>query len=456
LLQKNNNNFIYNKNYNKIVILYIWGFYKMKNAFKKIGSISIIICILMLSSVSVSSNNLNINIVDFNIKTASKDTQIHLLRVEHFLNITSSENITDFYVKYVFPPDYSYQTPIMLQVFEDTDPDVINYKIENDEQIPNKFVNFSVAKINISEHKLIHFSAWVLAKNNEFDDLPSTKAFPNKTLLPNQTKKWLVETAATQKDALLIKTRSKIMKIFNQDMVSYSKRVAGFIKDHRYLMFLLQLKLGVFFKQDAKTTYLINGENVGRSHLACAMLRNQNIPARVILANNDQGFWTQMHYMVEYYVPDYGWVLLDTTNGKTPYRTSKQVINRICYPEDENNTKTDYIFKRMKGEERWIWLSNDSVKPYYVDCREGSKSQMFSENVLLTCQLVAEECFIQTKKTFSKYQEFLGENLVGENQSFFENGQNFQNNAITSMQNNDTLGYYYNISRAYEEYNKIQ
>jgi hypothetical protein len=221
-------------------------------------------------------------------------------------------------------------------------------------------------------------------------------------------------------------------------------------------MFLIQIKLNMFFSQDAVTTLLINGENVGRSHLACALLRLQNIPSRVLLVNNDQGFWTQMHYMVEYYVPDYGWVLLDTTRAKTPFNTSRQVVNRVCHPEDENNTKTDYIFKRMKGEERWIWLSNDNVKPYYVDCSQGSKSQMFSECIVMTCDLVADACFNSTRTTFNQFQKYLGKGLTGENQAYFENAVGFQNEAINNMKIGNPLEYYYYVQRANEEYNKIK
>ena len=145
-------------------------------------------------------------------------------------------------------------------------------------------------------------------------------------------------------------------------------RIAPFIKYHRYLFFVFELNTGLLLSQDARTTLLINGENVGRSHLACAFFRIYNIPARVLLVNNDQGFWTQMHYMVEYYCPGYGWVLLETTGGKTPYATYHQVINRVCYPQDEKDTKRDYIFPFMKGEERWLWIDTDDVSPYYVDC----------------------------------------------------------------------------------------
>lgn len=415
-------------------------------------SLSLLFCFIINPvASSISLKDLN----NLNLETLEKNKEINLLRVEHYLELAIEKEVDIFNVKYAFPPSYGYQTPILLEILNNTTANIIGYKIENDEKNPNKIVNFTINGTNDSEYSLIHFTAWVLVQSHDFSDLPDNKAFPNVSRLPSETKTWLADTEVTQVESKLIKIKAKQFSILNNEIISYSKRVASFIKYHRYLLFILQLKTRLFFSQDAKTTLLINGENVGRAHLACALLRNKNIPSRVVLVNNDQGFWTQMHYMVEYYIPDYGWVLLDTTKGETPYDIQKQVINRICYPEDENDTKTDYVFKFMKGEERWIWIDNENVRPNYVDCNDGSKSQMFSEATVGICELVYNGCFDQTKETFDLYQKYLGMNISDENKIFFENSVEFQKKAINSMKNNDALTYYCNIARAEEEYNKI-
>ena len=424
---------------------------------KKMGFVSLVTFLIILSCLPIASSNSiqRLNIENLDLNTLSNDKELHLLRVEHYLDLVAEESQGVFFVKYAFPPDYAYQAPILLEIFNDTDADILNYKIEDDKDNLNKVVNFTINGIPNNQHKLIHFTAWVLVENHDFSNLPESKPFPNVSKLPEDTKKWLVQTNVTQKDSILIRSTAKILKGLNDDMIRFAKRVAPYIKYHKFLSFLLQLKLGVFFSQDALTTLFINGENVGRSHLSCAFFRSQNVPARVLLVNNDQGFWTQMHYMVEYYVPDYGWVLLDTTKGETPYDTSRQVVNRICFPEDENDTKTDYIFKHMKGEECWMWLSTENVRPYYVDCDQASKSQMFSEKIISTPTIVSDACFDWTRYCFRKYQQFLGTNLSIENQICFEDAVFFQKSAINCFKSDDVLGYYYFVQRASEEYDKI-
>jgi hypothetical protein len=426
----------------------------MKNI-KKVLINLIVISIIVTTSFIGNSQKIYLEKID--LENSSDDVELYLLRVEHYLDLFVKEDTDVINVLYACPPIYGYQVPIFVEVFDDSTAEIINYKIEDDIDCPpNKFVNFTINSMKKNQHKLIHFTIWVLVEKHNFSDIPDNKPFPeDPSDLPVETRTWLGKTEVTQKNRILIKIRSRIIKRFNNDVISYAKYVSNFIKKHRYFLFLLQLNLRIFFSQDALTTLLINGENVGRSHLACALMRNQNIPSRVILVNNDQGFWTQMHYMVEYYVPDYGWVLLDTTKGETPYNTSRQIINRICYPSDENDTKTDYIFRLMKGEERWIWFSDENVKPYYVDCDEGSKSQMFTEKSITTCEHISVTCFHSTIKTFNKFQSYLGESLTGQNLEFFENAINFQKQALNSFQNNDIMNYYYYLERSFEEYDKI-
>ena len=92
------------------------------------------------------------------------------------------------------------------------------------------------------------------------------------------------------------------------------------------------------------------------------MGRAKNVPARVLLVHNDQGFWTQMHYMVEYYLPGYGWVLIETTRGETPYETKRQVVNRVCYPEDEEDTKEKRHKEQNIGWKMKIVKERDKAK----------------------------------------------------------------------------------------------
>ncbi len=405
-----------------------------------------------------SSEKQIIKINDLNNESISiNQKDVFIQRVEHFLYLKSEENIEGFIVNYSFPPDYSYQTPILLEIFDDSTADIIKYEIINDLKEPNKFARFTIGLIKKDEIVLIHFTCWVLLFKDDFSDLPNDVGIPERKDIPDQYKIWLSSSDVVQKNRFLIKYHAQKLKGGNDSLSDFAYNVSLFIKQHRYFLFIIQLNLKVFFSQDAMTTLFINGENVGRSHLACALLRSCNIPSRVLLVNNDQGFWTQMHYMIEYYFPDYGWVLIDTTKGETPYDTNRQVINRICYPSDENDTKKDYIIPFMKGEERWLWISDENIHPYYIDCNEGSKSQMFVEGNITINSFIADQIFFKTQMVFHQYQKFLGINLNQENLEYLNTAILYQKKAILEFtEKKDVFDYIYYIDKAYDEYKKIE
>lgn len=387
----------------------------------------------------------------------SNQKEVSLLRGEHYIYLNATEHVDSFFFWFVFPPDYGYQTPIYVEIYDDTTADIINYEIKDDEDGLNKLIQFHIGSLEKHDSVFLHFSIYVLTINHDFSDLPEKQRFPLRIQLPEETKQWLSASDVVQKNSVLIGLKARQLRGVRNDMIQYAHRVAPFIKYHRFGLFLLQLHFLVFFSQDAVTTLLINGENVGRSHLACALFRSQNIPARVLLVHRDQGFWTQMHYIVEYYVPEYGWVLLDSTDGKTPYDTKNQIINRICFIQDEQDTIDDYIFPFMKGLERWLWIDSDYIYPYYYDCDKGSKSQMFRECDIVSNAQLVDYAFVKTQLVYHLYEKYLGMNLSEENKHFFENATLYQTTAISKLKQTENLNeYIISIELAYEQYKKIQ
>jgi hypothetical protein len=430
---------------------------KIQICSKKLLVFSIVlICSLPTSSlVGTSAKSFEINKNNAPLNLGKQD--LYLLRVEHYLYVNASDDVGIFHIRFSFPPDYAYQVPLLLELNNDSTPSaLIHYNIENDTLPPNKIINFTLNPMKKGDSVLLHFSCWVLLKNHDFSDLPPYVKIPKKYQLPEDTTLWIVSTKEIQLHSLLIRNKARQLHGLSDNLIRYAGRIAPFIKNHRYIFFVFSLRTGLLLSQDARTTLLINGENVGRSHLACAFFRTYHIPARVLLVNNDQGFWTQMHYMVEYYCPGYGWVLVETTKGISPYATYHQVINRVCYPQDEEDTKKDYIFPFMIGEERWLWIDNEFVSPYYVDCNTGSKSQMFTETNVSTDQLIADYAFVLTQMVFRQYQAFLGMNFSIENQEHFQNATKYQQQAILTLkQSQDLDGYLTFLNMAYNEYQDI-
>ena len=419
-------------------------------------NVTVLCIVLLFITTAVTPIIISVDSLEISSFEGDSEKQLVLLRGEHILVLKALDDTNLFHVKYSFPPDYNYQVPVLFEILNDTTANILDYSIENGTSFPNKVVNFTIASIGKDDSVSIHFYYWVLVKNHEYDNLPGFVRIPRNYELPHYTKKWLVPTDVVQSDNILIRIKALQLRGLNDNLLSLAYKIAKFSRQHRYILFLLQYNLGRYGSQDALTTLFINGECPGRSHLGCALFRANNVPARVILATPSYSFWYQIHCMTEYYLPGYGWVLTEVHGGETPYEPKNQIIMRICYPEDENSTHTDYIFKNMKGVENWFWIDDDNVQPYYADLEEGSKSTMFKEKEVLTDKVEANYVFYLTKNVFNYYQKYLGFNLTGNDIGHFQNATNAQKKAIDEFKDNSNAqGYISNMIYSYDEYAKI-
>lgn len=258
----------------------------MKDKIKK-TLLMVVLSLLIIPNLLPVCGSTDTDSIKSNIET---EKELYLMRGEHYLYLNSEDDVDEFHLRFVFPPDYNYQVPTHLELYPDTTANILHYKIEDDKNEPNKVINFTLGSMDKNESVLVHFSCWVLVKNHEFKDLPCNIKFPKKSNLPEETKIWLTSSEVVQKNRVLIRFKARQLRGISNNMIRFANRVADFIKNHRYSFFLLQLVTRFFLSQDAFTTLLINGENVGRSHLACAFFRGYNIPSRVLLVHNDQGF----------------------------------------------------------------------------------------------------------------------------------------------------------------------
>ena len=422
---------------------------------KQVIAISIVVFFLNISCLPiVRSNNVK---TDTNNQNLEDDIELLLLRGEYYLYLDAIDDVDQFNVRYSFPPELKYQHPIYFEILEDSTAEILDYRIENDVKIPNKFLIFEIGPMIKDERVMIHFNYWVLINNTDYSDLPEYINIPKTNELPQETLKWLSPTSAVQSDRLLIRLRALQMRFLTNNLLKMADRIAYFTRNHRYLLFLIQINLGLYRSQDALTTLFINGECPGRSHLGSALFRANGVPSRVLMAVPSRyKFWFEMHFMTEYYCPGYDWILTEVHGGSTPYEPKNQIIQRICYPEDEEDTQNDFINPKMNFIEKWFWIENEAVKPYYKDLKEGSKTRGYKESEVFTNPLVGNDALKLTIEVFNDFEYYLSLDLFGENKGHFDNATSYQSQAVYTFKGAvDPFGYIYYLNKAREEYDKI-
>jgi hypothetical protein len=78
------------------------------------------------------------------------------------------------------------------------------------------------------------------------------------------------------------------------------------------------------------------------ANLVTAMLRACNIPARVVAGYPSWSGPLQTHYIVEAFVPGFGWYPMESTLGRSPWPNTHQVNVAIVPPEYERQEVARY------------------------------------------------------------------------------------------------------------------
>lgn len=410
-----------------------------------------IILLLLLPSVSASTPPPSASTP----QTTASST-VYLLRNENYLVLHADDDIGICHVSYVFPPDYQYQVPVYLEILPDTTATILSYTIVNDTQAPNKLVTFTLGNLHTNQTVLIHFNSWVLLNNHVFSDLPRYVRFPLLWDLPKDTWPWLSPSSVVQSRSLPILLKASELRGLTSNLLRYAQRVMYFDAHHRQLLYILQYDLGTLGSQDAKTVLRRSGDCPGRAHLAAAFFRAEGVPARSIMVSQHNTYWVQMHYMLQYYCPGYGWILCQTHSGKTPYEQKNDVILRICSPSDEARSVHDYVFPKMTGEEPWIWIDSSHLTPVYTDAMDASRQNMFPEGNHTTDTATAAYAQSLTQLVFRPYQTFLGQDLTGPDLQHYTNATTLQRQALAAYNGPDGLSTYQTLmSQAYQEYRLI-
>jgi len=415
------------------------------------GIISLFFGGTLLPTISSSSERNNSIYV-----TIDNEQELDLLHGEIIFEIKAYDDIaSSFNISYAVPPIYCDQAPILIELREDTDAKIISYRIINDTGHPNKVVNFTIEPMEKDENATFHFDFWVLVKNNKYQELPTFVNIPEENELPEETKKWLVSTKAIQSDNILIKHKARVLKRFTgNNLIQFAEKIASFTGKHRNRFMPISYKFSFPPRhyQDAVFTYLFGGVCTGRANLGTALFRANGVPARdlAVMPTWSKDMWFDMHYISQYYCPNYGWVLVETSLGTTPYEPKNNVIMRVNYPEDENKAGNRFS-SGTGGVEYWFWTNNEKIFFPYT----GATRRAWIEKELTKDQQNATIAFNLTQDVYELHTKYLGINLTGDNMIHFDNAILAQQNAIECFNQSNFNGYSDNMTFAYDEYREI-
>jgi hypothetical protein len=336
----------------------------------------------------------------------------------------------DTYQSYFHVPIPFYeQAPVL---FELACPQLIDYRFVQEDP-PNLSVAARMAR---ADSTILDWTAWVLVKQNTYADLPSYVAIPTPDQLPDSVKPWLEETDCCQISAPIV------------------QQIADSLRDTTTNLMKLAEDVGIFcarmptssphepYSCDAVHALTWGNACTGHAHAAAALLRANGIPARILVsALVATDYW--MHWIIDYYVPGYGWVKMESSYGTNPMPPQDRLVVRACNPSDEYPVWFPYA---VEGE----WHSSDSA------CTGGwFGHSAFAVLALGDSSERVDYAIALTNWVFNCYSACSGILLAPAESAAFALGLGHQTDALACIQAGDLPGYIIEMEQALIDYQNV-
>jgi len=310
------------------------------------------------------------------------------------------------------PVATAYSTPLVFQLNESN----LSYKIKTVRTVRKHHDNWLAEvvfrNLEAGDSLFIPWSSWVLQKRQNYSDLPQFVDVRLLRQLPDSVRPYLAPTKIAQSQAPEIREKAR-------ELAQGSKNVLEIVKAIIHYTGNVVVYQGGS-EQDAVAT-LRNGVGVcnGKANLAMALLRAQGIPARTLMVANT-------HFIIEYFVPAYGWVRAEPTQGQYLQPAQENIVMWVASPEDENASPYNGIV--------CYWGTGNHNLAY--DILYDQAEQMDRTNGIEIAPDMAETYLNQAQHVWRRYHRFVNYNLSGFARAHFDQALNHQCEAIYYFQLN--------------------
>jgi len=231
------------------------------------------------------------------------------------------------------PLAYRQQVPVTYQLAVDPPEAATRVTIYQDTP-HNHVAKVSVALGGKRDKAEIRFRSLVLVGPSSFSDVPDRAEIPDQW--PEECQLWLKSTWCVNSQHEKIRALSKEIRENADDVMTV---IAG-VKERAGTVFAnAQGRVKNLTAVEALTG---TGSCTSCANLVAALLRGCKIPARVVAGYPS---WTgplQTHYIVEAYVPQFGWYPIESTRCKSPWPNEYQVNVAIVPPKYETRELADW------------------------------------------------------------------------------------------------------------------
>ncbi len=224
------------------------------------------------------------------------------------------------------PLAYRDQTPLTFTL--EVDPPETEYRIAIRKGLePNHTLELTLEHVKEGAELALRYESVILVGPSSFEAVPSNVAFPKEW--PTEAAPWLTATWCCD-------ANDQRIRAIGEEIRASGSNVNGVIEA------VLVRSQSLFQAASGRIRHLTAVEALDKqgsctscANLVAALLRSAGVPARVVAGYPMWSGPLQTHYIVEAFVPGYGWYPTESTMGVAPWPNFQQVNVSIVPIEHE-------------------------------------------------------------------------------------------------------------------------
>ncbi|NIM16983.1 MAG: hypothetical protein GTO45_33865 [Candidatus Aminicenantes bacterium] len=394
---------------------------------KKVISIFFIV---ILGIGTFSKGNHNQNTINENAFTT-----IALLKASGRLKIRKRAEHETYQVYFHIPIAFQEQVPIAIEI--DCKP-LIDYRFLHLTP-PNVIIS---ARLKQTSKASLNWTGWVLIKENTYADCPEFVPLTALNELSAEEKKWLQSTDCAQLSAPIVQEKADLVRGNTSNLIELANNTALYCTSIPYDFSHDPMAF------DAVYTLTWGNSCTGHAHAGAALLRANGVPARSILnIPSWASAYMDMHWMIDYFVPGYGWINMETSLGENFYNPQETVVVHVSNPGDEFP-----VFFPVGIDGFWHTSEPELgiFNPYWGRAHHSSQETLITDSF----EKIAEAIQL-SKAMFDYYSRYWGVYFNRDQNNNIFRAYLKQDAALVDLQNGDLDSFLIHIREALDHYKEV-
>lgn len=322
------------------------------------------------------------------------------------------------------------------------------FTLESSTLVDYRFVRVSPPNVIVAARlkagpTILNWNAWVVVKADDFSGVPQSLPMSSLASLPDQVKPWLQSSDCVQVGNTFVQSKAAAAANGAQDLMVLAGNVANACGAIPYQFGHTPVAFDAF--------YALNWGNscTGHAHAGAAMLRSHGIPARILMnmPSWDQAGMYDQHWIIDYYLPTYGWARMETLAGQNLPSSQDELVTFVCAPEDEFPV---FLPCGIEG----YWHTSDPSLPVWDPVWHLAHTAS-DIGAVPTSGAAADQAVAAAAQVFSDEVDRRGLAYGTSQQAALDAALAGQKAALASLQAGDATGFVTNLQSASAAYEKI-